>query len=228
MPAFISSSCSLLRNHLRNGTVFEHISGEGNSSHKVKTKTQILPSGYKSLSDKALIDRYIQRREQQAIEMLYERYGHLVFGICCKYLSSPEVAGDAVRQIFTRLPNDLEQYLVEDFRTWLLRVTKNYCVTRLRQAGAPIPPSLTVIPVAYTASHNNYLTLAEEQAILDRLKSALLSLDRPQRECVELFYLEKLTISAIAQKTGYPLEEVKQYIRKGKHSLRNAIKEKYR
>ncbi len=192
----------------------------------MKTKTQILPSGYRKLPDKALIDRYVQRHEQPAIHLLYERYGHLVYGVCCKYLGGPEAAGDAVRHIFTRLPDDLRQYHVEDFGSWLLRATKNYCVMRLRQAGVSIPPALTATPVTELVNRKNYLTGAEEQTMLARLKIALHSLDAGQRQCVELFYLEKMTISAIATKTGYTADQVKLYIRKGKHFLRNSIKEK--
>lgn len=192
----------------------------------MKTKTPILPSGYANLPDKALIDRYVQRREQPAIHLLYERYSHLVYGVCCKYLDGPAAAGDAVRHIFTRLPDDLKRYHVADFSSWLLRATKNYCVMRLRQTGATIPPSLTAIPVAEPVNRKNYLTDTEEQALLNRLKNALHTLDAAQRECVALFYLEKMTIAAIAAKTNYTPEQVKHHIRKGKHFLRNSIKDK--
>ncbi len=184
-----------------------------------------MPSDYRKLPDKALVDRYVQRNELAALHLLYERYGHLVYGVCCKYLDGPVAAGDTVRHIFTRLPDDLKQYHVEHFKSWLLRATKNYCVMRLRQAGTPIPPALTATPVAETPNEKNHLTGNEEQVILNRLETALNTLDTAHRQCIDFFYLEKMTISAIATKTGYTTDQVKHHIRKGKHFLRNSIKE---
>ncbi len=66
--------------------------------------------------------------------LLFERYTHLVFGVCMKYLKNTYDAEDAVMGIFEKLMTDLKNHEVRDFKNWLYRVSKNHCLMILRKS----------------------------------------------------------------------------------------------
>ena len=47
---------------------------------------------------------------------LYQRYMELVYGVCLKYLKEPELAQDAVMQIFEELVSKLKKHEVDNFQ----------------------------------------------------------------------------------------------------------------
>ena len=63
---------------------------------------------------------------------LYSGYMHLVYGVCLKYLKDRDESMDAVMQIFEKLIIEIPKQRIENFRSWLHVVTKNYCLMQLR------------------------------------------------------------------------------------------------
>ena len=57
---------------------------------------------------------------------------HLVYGVCLKYLKNRDESKDAVMQIFEKLIIEIPKQKIENFRSWLYVVTKNYCLMQLR------------------------------------------------------------------------------------------------
>ena len=56
-----------------------------------------------ALSDEELVLQYRQQGDKQAVGVLFNRYSHLVFGVCMKYLKDVDDSKDAVLQIFEKL-----------------------------------------------------------------------------------------------------------------------------
>ncbi len=73
----------------------------------------------KSLDDHELVARYRQTGNNVFVGELYERYTHLVYGVCMKYLEDREDSRDATVEIFVKLLDDLKKHEVENFRGWL-------------------------------------------------------------------------------------------------------------
>lgn len=177
-----------------------------------------MTADYKKLSDEELVFRYAHRNEQAAINCLFERYGHLVFGVCVKYLKSSEAAKDATQQVFIKLLEDLKRFEVQHFKSWLYQVSKNHCLMLLRK------PILVV--------NNEFVTNGdmeleeelhhkiEEEQLYTSLEMAITELSTEQKKCIELFYLEKLTYAEIAAKTGYSILQVKSAIQNGRRNLK--------
>ena len=88
---------------------------------------------YKNLSDNDLINKFLETDDNEFIGELYERYGHLVLGLCIKYLKNKDEAQDLVIQIFTNLIKDLKKHKVQYFKSWLYVYSKNYCLMELRK-----------------------------------------------------------------------------------------------
>ena len=86
-----------------------------------------------SLSDNELIIRYKKSDNNLLVGELYQRYSHLVYGVCLKYLKNEEESKDAVLQIFEKLLEDLKKHEIANFKSWLHSVARNHCLMFLRK-----------------------------------------------------------------------------------------------
>ena len=87
----------------------------------------------KNLTDEELVHRYRNSHETTYIGELYQRYTHLVFGVCMKYLHNDAEAEDATMQIFEKLIQDLKKHHITSFKPWLHMVVKNHCMMHFRK-----------------------------------------------------------------------------------------------
>ena len=58
------------------------------------------------------------------------------------------------------------------------------------------------------------------------LATALEQLSEEQKQCVNLFYLQKRSYAEISSATGFTLKQVKSYIQNGKRNLKMIIEKK--
>ena len=62
--------------------------------------------------------------------------------------------------------------------------------------------------------------------ILELMSESIEELNKEQKQCVTLFYLEKRSYQEIAESTGYTLMQVKSYIQNGKRNLKILLEQK--
>lgn len=171
------------------------------------------------LNDLELIEVYRQSGDKKAVGILYERYAHLLLGVCLKYMKDRAAAEDALMTVFESLYQLLTKHEIQNVRSWLWTVTRNQCLMELRKSK----PTTETDHLSLT-----YEDQSEEKLILEgrleQMEKALSSLNQEQQTCVRLFYLEKLSYQQIESQTGYPIKKVKSYIQNGKRNL--AIKMK--
>lgn len=162
--------------------------------------------------------------------MLFQRYKHLVLGVCMKYLKNRDDAEDAVMQIFEKLLNDVLKHDIQEFRYWVHTVAKNHCLMQLRKEQSvqkhlqQLNKDAASVMETEEDVHLNVKALKEEQ--LNAMNLALNQLSEPQRICVELFYLHDKSYQEISEQTGYPMNEVRSYIQNGKRKLKIQMEKK--
>ncbi|MCI0613672.1 sigma-70 family RNA polymerase sigma factor, partial [bacterium] len=61
------------------------------------------------LPDSTLIENYKKSNDHSCLAELYQRYNHLVFGVCLKYLKNEDASKDAAMEIFVKLTGDLKK-----------------------------------------------------------------------------------------------------------------------
>lgn len=175
-------------------------------------------------TDAALIADFRLTKNQQIIGELFNRYGHLVFGLAMKYLKNEADAKDAGMMIFESLPEKLIKYEVLDFKNWLYSVTKNQCLMMLRQSSRQhlLKSRLKDSPYAVMelAPEFHLHEKVELELCIEKLYEALSFLKSEQRTCVELMYLEQKSYFEIAEETGYSMKKVKSHIQNGKRNLK--------
>ncbi len=170
-----------------------------------------------------LLERYRQDHKPIWLGELYNRYSHLVFGLCLKYLKNEENAKDAALSIFEKLILDLKTREVATFQHWLYAVSRNHCFEILRASGREERRKVVFHHENVVNIHEDVdvLSIAEmKEAGLRKLESAIGRLNGDQQQCVVLFYLKEKSYREITETTGYSLGEVKSHIQNGRRNLR--------
>lgn len=180
----------------------------------------------KRLSDKELIERYRYSYDNAYIGELYQRYSHMLFGVCLKYLKDEEHAKDMVMEVFEKVLTELKRHRVENFRTWIYSVTKNACLMKIRtdkrvQTKQDDYVQLTTHLVELGIPE--HLNGESEEELDGRLMAAIETLKSEQKECIKLFFFEKASYEEIQEKTGYSYKQVKSYLQNGKRNLKNEL-----
>ncbi|MCS6834312.1 MAG: sigma-70 family RNA polymerase sigma factor [Flammeovirgaceae bacterium] len=177
----------------------------------------------KALDDHELLEKFRQSDDLFWLGELYEKYLHLVFGVCLKYLKNEEDSKDAVMQIFERIIPYVKQQKIDNFQHWLYVVVKNHCLMVLR-SGKSVKHSLDEKKLE---EENKYFLVEEDefsQEEMERnLQTAIALLPEEQRTCVEMFYIQGKCYKEIQIITGYPYNKVKSSIQNGKRNLRTLM-----
>ncbi len=170
-------------------------------------------------TDETLIEAYRHSRDKSHVGILYERYAHIVFGVCMKYLKNRDESRDATLQIFEKLINDLLVHQITYFKGWLHTVTRNYCLMELRKSqrrGSEY--ALEELEGKLAEDTNDDSLLGEIK--LQELEKAIGLLAEPQRICIDLFYLKGKSYRETATLSGYPEKQVKSHLQNGKRNLK--------
>ena len=181
------------------------------------------PEDASAKSDAELIDSFKTENNESALGELFERYVHLVYGVCMKYLKNTEESRDATMQIFEKLRNDLKKHRVEKFSFWLHTVSKNYCLMQLRSKDAmkSFDDALLITDDGVIEENiSEFLGENNVDYLLEILPQALANLNTEQKICVELFYLKEKCYEEVSGITGYDMKKVKSYIQNGKRNLK--------
>jgi RNA polymerase sigma-70 factor (ECF subfamily) len=179
----------------------------------------------KEEDDAALIQEYKNSGKLDVLAALYQRYMNLVYGVCLRYFDE-EASKDAVMQIFEELIPKLKQHEVQHFKSWLLVLTRNYCLMRLRamknKEGRVI--SMDVMESDSFQHHENGMSV---EAHLQDMEKCLETLPEEQKRSVDLFYLKEKSYREVADMTGYDMNKVKSYIQNGKRNLKICMEQQH-
>jgi len=174
------------------------------------------------LSDLDIISRYKKLGDAEMLALLFDRYIHLVFGVCLKYLNNKEESKDAAMEIMESLMQKLLQHEISNFPSWLHTVSRNYCLMRIRNRKGDLFIEIDERKSEQISveSDEELHQKIEEEIQLNEMGKAIASLNTEQKQCIYLFYLEKRSYDEIADETGYSINKVKSHIQNGKRNLR--------
>lgn len=147
----------------------------------------------------------------------YRRYWHLVRGVAFKYLKNTQESEDLAMHIFERLHSDLSSREIANLGGWLHRVTVNACLMQLRGMKTEIPvydSAASVPPV----EEDTWL-----EAGLHKLEACLKLLNRIQRSCVELFYLNNKSYNEVCAELALDFKAVKSHLQNARRNLKICV-----
>lgn len=173
-------------------------------------------------NDAELISQYKSSGDLEVLGVLYNRYMHLVFGVCLNYLKDEEQSKDAVMQIFEELVLKLRVHEVQNFKSWLHVLARNYCLMAIRKSSKNNTVSLEETFVENSEFVHLDIDDTKEQQ-LTVMEKCMETLPDEQRISVDLFYLQEKCYKEVAEITGYEMLKVKSYIQNGKRNLKICI-----
>ncbi len=176
-------------------------------------------------ADRATLERIVGG-DNGAIEILYERYKSMAYGLAVRITGDTALAEDVVQDAFVGAWRNVARYQQGrgSVKTWLLAIVHHRAIDATRRRRPT-----TELPDGETSSTPTPLTLpdvwAEVARLLDReaVVAALSTLSDVQREALELGYFGGLTQQEIAERTGAPLGTVKSRMRLGLLAMRRAL-----
>ena len=176
-------------------------------------------SQHQDLDDRELLENFQRDGNNEWLGILLPRYTLMLYGVCMKYLKDEELARDSVQQVFLKVLHELKKYKVDYFKSWLYILAKNHCLMQLRNKGIYLQ-EINDNTLRASSAEDELIRVREKEKDLDNMKEALDMLNDDQRICVTLFYLEKKSYQAVADETGFSLQQVKSYIQNGKRNMR--------
>lgn len=179
------------------------------------------------LDDLQLVAQYKQTGNNEFVGILFQRYTHLIFGVCMKYLKDEDDAQDASMQIFEKLLKDLKKHEVQQFKAWLHMVCKNFCLMQLRSGSSKLKRDKEMHKDLASFMESDielHLTVENQKEIqLTFMEECIKGLNNEQKLCVELFFLQEKSYQEVTEMTSYSMNNVKSYIQNGKRNLKNCI-----
>ncbi len=186
---------------------------------------------YLHLSDLELLQLYKLNGDAVIFGLLYKRHATMALGVANKYLQPEDDAKDAVMQVFEQLLQNINFHKIDNFKSWLYSVVKNFCLMKLRKEK-----NLTI--VREEEGKNIFSVVEKEQLLhqdevklkennLTNLEMAIETLNEEQKKCIELFYLQQKSYAEVVEITGYTLNNVKSFIQNGKRNLKLKMQSVY-
>ncbi|MCD4770777.1 MAG: sigma-70 family RNA polymerase sigma factor [Bacteroidales bacterium] len=181
-------------------------------------------------SDLRLLDRYLKSGDLEILGVLYSEYMHLVYGVSLKYLKDRDKSQDAVIGIFEKLIVEIEKHKVENFRSWLYVMTKNWCLMELRSDKTEREKIRRMHDEETLFMENSYELhpIDKDSGIDDQvLDDCIKRLKDEQMQCIRMFYYEKRCYREIADKLRMDEKKVKSHLQNAKRNLKICLEENY-
>lgn len=182
-------------------------------------------------TDDLLLNEFRSGGDLKNLADLYGRYMHLVYGVCLKYLKGREEAKDGVMHIFEKLIQEIPRHNIENFKSWLYVVTKNYCLMQLRRDRSKKEKYLGWINdqtlFMETASDLHPLDIDDNAKLRDDvLEDCIEKLKEKQKQCIRQFYYENKCYNEITVQLGIDEKQVKSALQNGKRNLKLCLEAK--
>ena len=179
------------------------------------------------LSDQTLITR-IAAGDERAIEVFYERYKRLVFGLTLHILRDAGLAEEVTLDVFLKVWAQASGFRAEraSVKTWLVSIARHAAIDRLRRLSSRLDqyvPQWADDVLETLPDDCNVEGEVQEREIRQKVQTAIKSLPVEFRQALALAYFQGLSHSEISRKLNQPLGTVKSRIRSAMIKLRELL-----
>jgi RNA polymerase sigma-70 factor (ECF subfamily) len=168
------------------------------------------------LSDRELVDLYLNDQKQLYFGMLYSRYADKVYGKCLSMLKDSMLAEDAAQEIFTKIFLKLATFNDKaKFSTWLYSITYNFCIDLIRKQKRQHN--------VLSADDENAAEIADHVEDISDSEFLELNLTKLGRALDEIPVDDK-AILLMKYQQGIPIKELKEITGKSESALKMQLK----
>ena len=184
-------------------------------------------------TDKELIHSFRKSQDDRYLSELFGRYAYLVLFMCNKYFKDPEESQDATMEVLERMAKYLMTHDVEDFKSWMYRVTKNLCIDKIRSNKELNMIFVDIMeedlePIMHFSEIDRLINEDDDQTLKKKklLVEALETLESDQRQCFTLFYIEQKSYREIMAMRQWDKNQVRSHLQNAKRKIKIYIDQK--
>lgn len=183
------------------------------------------------MTDSMLAQHYLAG-DQQAFEVLVQRYSAPLFTFICRFVGEYDAASDILQQVMLQLYLSLPKLRTgEPLKAWLYQVARNRCLDELRRKRAihfsELEKGTDEDEQSLVDSMQDRSPLPEEVAerrdVQETLLKAIRALPPKFRAVVLLRYAAQLSYAEIGRVLHMPEATAKTYFQRVKPLLRNVL-----
>jgi len=172
----------------------------------------------------------VARGDSAALETLYDRHASTVLAVSLKVIDDKAIAEDILQETFWRVWRSASTYQPQrgSFTSWLFRIARNLAVDAYRRRN------VRPLQIAVTDESDSILDQVADPDVNvaeqvqtgfknQRVRSALESLPRVQKQVLEMAFFYGMTRQEIAEATGEALGTIHTRARLGLQKLREEL-----
>lgn len=180
------------------------------------------------MEDEAIISLYFERSES-AITQTDKKYGELCYSVANRILSSRPDSEECVQDAYLGIWNAIPPAHPSNFKAFVLRITRNISLSRLRKnlakkRGADLEISLTELEAVLPDS--KIRPDAEDSAIGEAINEFLGRLDTDSRVVFMRKYWFFDSVEEISKRLGFSESKVKSSLFRTREKLRRFLEER--
>lgn len=161
----------------------------------------------------------LQRGDETALTLLYDRYLDRVYRVCLRLLTRPEEAEEVTAEAFLQAFRHARDFRGEgSFSGWLFRITRNLCFARLRRGR-----QLHLVSLDELAAEDWDAAEPDEPMLRLAVQEALSHLPPDYRTVLLLRDVEGLTNPEAAQALGRSPAAAKSLHFRARQALRDEL-----
>jgi len=121
--------------------------------------------------------------------------------------------------IYELYAKKIKTHQVDRFKSWLYVLSKNHCLEKLRKKKWQEEKSTFM---QFDTSFHPY-SEDDKEELLQKLENCIKSLEREQKQCIKMFYLEKQSYNDISNSLELPWNKIRSLIQNGRRNLKNCM-----
>jgi RNA polymerase sigma factor (sigma-70 family) len=163
----------------------------------------------------------------EALDVLYERYKTMAYGIARRITGDDSLAEDVVQEAFLGAWRNADRYVAGrgSVKTWLLAIVHHRAIdaVRRRKPASELPEEAEGMRTPEPLTLPDVWGEVAGRLDAGAVQTALAALSALQRETLELAYFGGLSQTEIAERTGVPLGTVKSRVRLALVAMRREL-----
>lgn len=167
----------------------------------------------------ALIAR-VALKDRQAFDILYAKTSARLFAVAVRVMKNRTEAEDVLQETYIRVWQRAQSFRpgTSSAIAWLITVTRNLAIDRLRSKKAPsVPIEMAEAMPDDMPTPEDFASAAQERS---QIENCLGELDQKKAEAVRSAYVEGYSYQDLATRFGTPINTIRTWLRRSLIHLR--------
>lgn len=156
----------------------------------------------------------LKNKDQRGMELLYDRYGNIIYGFLFQVLKSDDLAEEALEEVYMRVWRSIDLYdpKKERLLTWVINLARQNTTSKLKMSQSNGRK-------ASSEQANNSFHYNPESA---SIKATLENIDSEQKYILEGIYFMGYSYKYVSEKLNLPVNNLKNIVRETLRTIRDS------